>query len=81
MASTDIDGTPILILSALEAEHIAWMLRYSDAKIDWSGGIKPCDTPVFCKLIKFLGAQDVVCYLDEYHGLPAVLDTNGKRVG
>jgi len=67
MASTDIDGTPIVMLTALEAEYVVEMLKGIDALDDWGDGTKPCDTALFRKLRKFLDDHDVLVYLDDYY--------------
>lgn len=54
MASTDIDGTPILILSALETEHVVAMLKDNDA----------VDTTLLRKLRKFLDEPAVTKHLE-----------------
>jgi len=68
MASTDIDGTPIVMLTALEAEYIVELLTAMDELDDWGDDEhKPTHTPIFRKLTKFLDDIDVQCYLDEYY--------------
>jgi hypothetical protein len=67
MASTDIDGTPLVMLTALEAEYIVELLTAMDELDDWGDGRKPMDMPVYRKLTKFLDDIDVQCYLEDYY--------------
>lgn len=54
MASTDIDGTPIVVLSALEAEHVVAIMEDNDA----------VNTTLLRKLRKFLDEPAVAKHLE-----------------
>lgn len=68
MPSTDIDGTPILILSASDIEYLAELM--DDASIGLANSFfgrpyEPNDSSTYKKMRKFLDDPVVICWLDD----------------
>ena len=71
MPSTDIDGTPILILSAPEIEYLAELMEGVAATVPEGelafGWQNPIETSTYKKMQRFLGEHDVMCWLDDFN--------------
>jgi hypothetical protein len=65
MATTDIDGTPLFMLGASEAEVLLGQLEDAQLTIDYFGGYDEGLNANVAKLKKFLADPKVVKWLED----------------